>query len=690
MPSERTRFSAVPTAPFNYASTPNSKTAPVRKGQIEVAKKMLKVLLQYGMAELVADPKWGKTITVSIAALMLHHSLQQTIPSASRRRNTLVWNWSPMAPFDKSKCIEFGVYDNVPFVASNKQMVRALQASMEEHGFAAVYSSKEAFNGAAGTQRDKETTFGFSDLTVESIRTTKPQTLPKLAMLIDMLQVRNLIIVVDEHQGLLGQSSQNFASLVANHVALSQAEWKAPSDRYGVYTIAASATPEDKSPSVNRRTHVRNMELFYKRRDAYGDDSHLEAIYREVATVRSNVVVSVTEEEQKESLDNFRWQTGTYPSGGAVPRGRDNIIAPPTNGTVVAKLQKALVMQALMDKTDRWVQNWGSITLEGETSTLYFKAAKPKAPRDGEIVLSPGCVHASVRGYQSVLDAVAFVRGHFVDGRSGIDIHSRAPQQAFMRKVTRLTHNPNSPVETVPQLHYHCVLVVIGQISMAGLKPLQDACKETNTHTTIYDCTGEHDEYLVELMEGNVRDEFKKNKKQIYIVTRLGQIVGANCFGDFVTACVTIGNIPSAVRRQCYERLARSTKPEVDMVIPNPGDYKFYHLGSSATQRLDKELNHAQPDAAFCAMVATGNYDEYKDMEGDILEHYGDRAASAFRKYFFYSTGGTSNVATPIDIGGSVAMADQYWNMLPEKKQFSDKWKLEVKKHLTWIARMRA
>lgn len=651
---------------------------------------MAEKLIKYKIAELNAKPKWGKTIATAITARLVHHKVQPAIPPGAKRRNTMVLNFSPMAPFDKDKCVEFGAFDDVSFTAGNKQHVKALHEHVRNNGVVSVYSTKEAFNAMAGTKRESKEDFGFADLTVAHVHTSKPKTLPKLAELVDTLCVKNLIIVVDEHQGLLGQSSQNFASLIANHVALSQASWKSPEDRYNVYIIAASATAEAKSPSVSHKVHVSNMELFYLQRDPMHETKTIEDIEKEVwVGFRNKITVSVTPAQEKASLDNFQWQTGTESAvGGKPPRSRNNIIAAPSNGAVVERLEQALLMQALMDNTQVWVRNWGDIFIENERVALSFQRAKPKSPSEGQLVLSPGCVQTSVRGYQSCQDVVRFLRGQFVPF-GNIEINSWVPQRPLMRRVTKITGNAQNPVEVKDVRHFHCVLVVISQISQHGLEPLRAACAEDNPRTKIYDCTQFDNEALVELVDVEIKKEFLENRRQIYIVTKLSQVVGANCFGDFVTACVTIGNIPPMVRQQCYERLARCTTPWKDMVVPKQGEYKFFHLGSHATQRLDTDLNHANSEDAFKAMVADESFDKYKNTNKEI-DDSDKKAAKAYRKFLFYSTGGINNKAEPIKIGGGVELSDQYVKLWKEKKQDSEDWQKACKKFLTWVAHLRA
>lgn len=708
-----------PTAPHNNHLQETPLT--LRRGQLEVANAMTDRALAHGMAELKAEPGFGKTLVLATAAAQISYERKRL----NAEDRCVAFFFSPSAPMDENKFPEYGAVNSTNFQCKTPRQRKELLNCLNAHGMAGVYMSTRSFSAGFNTQRKEAGSDEkvFTDLEFEDMRKTRrPQLFeddnaPSVFRLAQEFEVTTLIIAVDEHQGVLGQDSSVFTDIISLYRELGQAPFLPPEKRFKVYVLMASATWEYKKEYVTAQRQLENMSLVYcgvkigaadvKR--LRKDEAFFTTEKARVLARREQILVTATEEQENEARQCSVWQTGVRPF--VFPH-RQKWLALEQHGESFRFVKRALVMQALIDPDKHcppnFTQWWGGRggnpkirIVEGRGATI------PESKNNDKIEIAVTGIHKVVYGYLTAMDTIAFITGRFEGNKGDIPLNALHPARVTMRKVVRLTGNATNPVECVPVEHYHCVLIVIdhGTACNAGLQLIKDSLRQEDgsEHTLVFDATSYEDGDLVSYVQNKIKPKFLENKKQIYILTCHSQVVGANCFGDFATACVTIGNFDDALRKQCFRRLARCTTPYVNMVFPGAdatnGGYVFHHFASKATARINNEHGKHANRSTFEKMIELKEDDDtpytyFEEALERLKKTCGTRDVERYYKYFFFRYGDRPVRSKPLVIGEDVderSLVREYLRLLPERnKKSSDVWNEEFTQFLVWVTQTRS
>tara|TARA_B110000046_G_scaffold185697_1_gene228684 strand:+ start:2262 stop:4454 length:2193 start_codon:yes stop_codon:yes gene_type:complete len=679
--------------PQHYQKTENANGKPVRKCQVDISNRMVKHLLRDdtpNVVELQGKHAIGKTVPLGVV-------VNKIARAREKHGNTLTVAWSAVAAFEATKVPELGAFLAHSYSMTNKNDLMLLRQEMETHNHAVLYTSRQSFQAMAGG-RNKKDFVRVQDEDPVELRTKPPASESHLAELCRTLNVQTLVIVVDEHQGILTDDQLSYSKLLMNHVAISKATWN---QRYDVFIVAASANavPEEESD-----TTVANLEIFYRGTttfDCYGDsnDNDTEhqrkrsALWQELLALQASLTFKFSNEEEKDSLSSYGWMKKDGVSGQVPRQINANALDSPTSISLLDMLGDAIAMEAVMaaddDAVNRCVGKF-ECGMEANTHFVEYVSSSKKATNECDVLTKSSIEHA-LAAWRHTLDVQSYLRGNSV---STVELLPRVlcARKQWMRRITELRANPENPVAGEERIeHYPCVLVVVPRAGRSNMKLIQGVCGENKAteNARIFDFTKDDGSELQKNMQGEVKDEFLRNERTVYVVVPADRATGSNHFGSIVTTVVVFGKLSAADKAQMFERVARCNAPYVNMVLPLPGEYKFFHVASQlvhkACRRRDKTSTCVRIHK-FQKYVATGDsHAKYcNNVLQKLIESYGPDSPEVqfFYCHFIHSATVECEPVQPL------SAVSRYSDFLKwadsdndaEKKRWTDEWKRFLEK----------
>jgi len=594
--------------------------------QQQISEEIVRRLFKDCLAELIGAPGIGKTIMSGNSFSSFH----ATKKSMKRRGTTLVLSVSAEGrSFETKKCKELGSSNLTHEMTPSKQAaLRISEELLKSEGICVMYLTQDAFQ-AWVKPFDKDSAPFITPLTAFVVKNN----------------VTDLLLHIDEHQGAIakpapfvyGKAVQTIHSGLVSQGVKSKV-------KCALRFLFTSA--KHRNPSKNSKAIRMNMEMLYTTlsplpsstpRCRYGTVN-----INELERIRDPYVIKLTEDDKKELLGRGSWKTGSNPLGGTREPHTCCILEDAGDS-----LNKEIILFSPLyaGKGDIMFATFTDLinanTKRGQYEVVVHRTVDNKSARTGNanrdvVHLSANIILACRKPYRIVEDCVQLLDANFNCKDEHFAWDTKRPKKQSMRKVTSvmpLTFDDNVD-------HFKCVLVVLNVKQVfAGLDKIRTYCmshaEDTTAPTIIFNLIDMSADKLSTKMR-EIRCEFLKNERQVYMVTLCDQIVGSNEFCDFVDTVVTIG-CDSRQNEQADGRTGgRPNIPYVGQVVPQKEKYEFFSVISKVSKMVIGDSGKKTSDASLTRMGSTKEYAAWTVVNNQIRDVLDVPEYQAYIRRFFY------------------------------------------------------
>jgi len=624
--------------------------------QIQVCAAAVVRIFKDRIAEIIAPPGVGKTFMSG----MIFSTFHRMKADLNRPGNTLVLSVSAEGrQFEQNKAAELGACnDFARFSPSKSKQVKMAEDVIDKQGICVFFFTQDAF--AAWTKPvKKEAPASSSSSSAASKEDTNITYIVDFAMRHD---VTDVILHIDEHSGCISKGEPYvFSSTITSMLKAFKSTTVKRKVDCTLRLLFTSA--KHKEGSTNRKPIRHNMEIMYmsikpltppvhRRKDG---TFHLEDLER----ARARYVLKLSEDDVKELLDRGAWKTGENPMGGV--RSLRSACILKDAGQDMSK-EIMLFTPFFSDARNKLVfgEFDGLVNARLKDDQYVVKVFKTVEKRCAQlsnnkrpfIIFSANIILAARTPYRIVEDAIQLLNGNFNDTHK---IHhaydTRRPLKQTMRKV--VTTHPQLTFKEVK--HYKCVLVVLNVKEVcASLDKIRTFCmtrfEDTTQPTIIYNLIDVKAHKLTDKMN-DIKLEFLKNERQVYIVTNCDQIVGSNDFSEIVDTVITIGCDNRQAEQADGRTGGRPNAPFVGQVVPRKGEYQFLSVTSELTRAVIGDSGRYPTDASLRRMEEVAAYAPWVEINDNVRDLLNAVEYKAYLKRFFVNeTRNKEKVAKPVEL----------------------------------------
>ena len=625
--------------------------------QIQVCVETVVRLFRDRIAEIIAPPGVGKTFMSGMSFSTFHRMKSELM---NRPGNTVVISVSAEGrQFEQNKAAELGACnDFARFSPSNSNQVKMAEDVIKKQGICVFFFTQGAFVAWSSPVK-KESPASSSSSSAASKED------PNMTRIVDFVtrhDVTDVILHIDEHSGCIDKGEPYvFSSAVTSMLnAFKSTTVKRKVDCTLRLLFTSAKHKEECTDLKSIRINMENMYMLIKPLTPLPDRRkdgtfHLKDLER----ARARFVVNLSQEDIKELLERGAWKTGVNPMGGV--RNRISACILKDAGQDVSK-EIMLFTPFYSDERNKLVfgEFDGLVNARFEDDQYVAKVFKKVNKKSAQLpnnkrrflIFSSKIILEARTPYRIVEDAIQLLSGLFNDThKTHHSFDTRRPLMQTMRKV--VTTHPELTFKEVE--HYKCVLVVLNVKQVcASLDKIRTFClthSEDTTHPTIiYNLINVKAHKFTDKMN-DIKLEFLKNERQVYIVTIFDQIVGSNDFSEIVDTVITIGCNNRQAEQADGRTGGRPNAPFVGQVVPRKGEYRFLSVTSELTRAVIGDSGRYPTDVSLRRMEECAEYAPWVEINAEVRDLLNAVEYKAYlRRFFAVGSRNKVNVAKPVEI----------------------------------------